>query len=156
MKYKMVVLSAVVGVLVVIAALTTDRAVAQNGTTKGSAAELQLLVRIPRLPGGKEPPPTSSLLNELRGLRTFAVDSFFDIEYLAVTNIGSSGQDGIQAGDSFFDITYRITGDPDFDLLRVSVRGTLANGADPGSVLDELRGTALRTHEIRGHVTLIK
>lgn len=134
---------------------------AQGAPAARGEAQLDLIVAVPQ---GQA---ISKTLETLGSLREFRVDSFFDIDYVSnlgssgedgvrVTNIGSSGQDGVRAAvDSFFDIDYRVFGDPDFDLLKVSARGTLADPSNPGAVLDEV-SAVLKRPPHRGHVTVLK
>ena len=84
---------------------------------------------------------------------------------LEAGNIGSSGLDGVRSDfqiDSFFDIEYRLFGDPDFifgdpDFLTIDIEIVALNltGADPVPVID-LVGAALKGKEFRGHVTVLK
>lgn len=90
-------------------------------------------------------------------------------EVLQAGNIGSSGQDGVRSDfqiDSFFDIEYRLFGDPDFlfgdpDFLTIDIELVALNltGVSPIPVIDSV-GDALREHpgmtEYRGHVTVLK
>lgn len=131
------------------------------GGTKGGA-ELDLVVSVPITPGGS---PATDLEEALRGQSDFQVDSFFDVEYSRVApvrNIGSSGLDGVRASsfnvDSFFDVTYEIFGDPDFDLLRVSATGVLADPLNPGAAAEAVRRAAqkLGGTVFYGHVTVLK
>ena len=89
-------------------------------------------------------------------------------EVLKAGNIGSSGEDGVRWQiDSFFDVTYRLFGDPDFDTGKLTRTGTwdtemvalsLAS-ADPVPVIDRV-GDVLsnlgKMTECRGHVTVLK
>lgn len=135
-------------------------------------AQLDLLVSIPVLIGGGDSPTAfGDILEELRGLREFSVDSFFDVAYTRVySNLGSSGLDGARFSvDSFFDVElfgdpdfglfgdpdFDIFGDPDFDLFRISALGTLTDPSNPGRVLDEV-DLVLKGHKHHGHITVLK
>jgi hypothetical protein len=85
---------------------------------------------------------------------------------LSAGKIGSSGQDGVYSYqiDSFFDITYRLFGDPDFDFVRtgtidIEIVALNLTSADPVAVIDavgrELSGKGKMT-DYRGHVTVLK
>lgn len=122
-------------------------------------AQLDLVFAVPAGSSMEE------IVTALRGQKAFNVDSFFDIDVsplASVPNIGSSGLDGVRASsfnvDSFFDITYEIFGDPDFDMVAMSVLGTLADPTNPGAVLDAVRDVLgqSRAVEFRGHVTVLK
>jgi hypothetical protein len=89
-------------------------------------------------------------------------------EVLQAGNIGSSGQDGVRSDfqiDSFFDVEYRLFGDPDFlfgdpDFLTIDIEIVALNltGVSPIPVIDRV-GDALRRPgmtEYRGHVTVLK
>jgi hypothetical protein len=60
--------------------------------------------------------------------------------------------------DAFFDITYEIFGDPDFDMVSMSVPGTLTDPTNPGAALDAVRDVLgqSRAVEFRGQVTVLK
>ncbi len=127
-------------------------------------AQLDLLVSIPVLIGaGDSPTAFGDTLEEIRSLREFSVDSFFDVEYTRVySNLGSSGLDGARFSvDSFFDVEifgdpdFGLFGDPDFDLLRISALGTLTDPSNPGRVLDEV-DLVLKGHKHHGHVIVLK
>ena len=143
----------------------------QSETVQGAQeprgeAQLDILISIPVLLGPDGfPAPTeyADTLEEIRSLKGFSVDSFFDVEYTRVySNIGSSGLDGARFSvDSFFDVElfgdpdFGLFGDPDFDLLRISALATLTDPSNPGRVLDEV-DLVLRGHKHRGHVTVLK
>ena len=101
---------------------------------------------------------------------------------LCAANIGSSGLDGVSAPscvddegkpvtsdwqiDSFFDVTYDIFGDPDFDTaftVDIELVALSLTGADPVAVLDAVddaissdKKTVKKKHKHRGHVTILK
>lgn len=125
-------------------------------------AQLDLVVSVPITPGGS---PATDLEEALRAQGEFRIDSFFDVEYArvaSVPNLGSSGLDGVRASsfnvDSFFDVSYEIFGDPDFDLLRVSATGVLADPTNPGAATEAVRRAAqkLGGSVFYGHVTVLK
>ena len=87
----------------------------------------------------------------------------------AVSNIGSSGQDGVRV-DSFFDVEYQIdsffditvesnTKSFDTEILSMDLSGSpKSRGLDPGaviqSVISAVRGIDGTVHH--GHVTILK
>ena len=96
---------------------------------------------------------------------------------LCAANIGSSGLDGVSAPrcdpdpftsdwqiDSFFDVTYSIFDDPDFDefglrTVEIELVALSLTSADPVKVLDDVDAAltlALKKHKHRGHVTVLK
>lgn len=93
---------------------------------------------------------------------------------LCAANIGSSGLDGVSACpkpdandwqiDSFFDVTYSIFDDPDFDefglrTVEIELVALSLTSADPVKVLDDVDAAlteALKKHKHRGHVTVLK
>ena len=83
------------------------------------------------------------------------VDSFFDITYCA--NIGSSCLDGHQV-DSFFDIFYSVAPDLDTEMVALSLKCTLDNPNDPGFAIDVVKAAAVRAGGTvyYGHVTVLK
>ena len=73
-----------------------------------SEADVELIVRVAK-PGSSSLVVSNIGSSGEDGVR-FSVDSFFDI--LVVSNIGSSGEDGVRFSiDSFFDIFYDIAAD---------------------------------------------
>jgi hypothetical protein len=148
-------------------------------------AQLDLIVTLPRQSTTDEDGTVTSksasiapVLAALNEAGAFTVDSFFDIDFvrtsetdergksgMRVSNIGSSGEDGRYEGprlsssnvDSFFDISWELFGDPDFDVLRISAIVTLGDPSNPGLALDgvelALKGRG-NTHY--GHVTVLK
>jgi len=89
---------------------------------------------------------------------SFNVDSFFDISY--TSNIGSSGIDGFQV-DSFFDITYRISGDKggfDTEMVSMQLRATLDDPAGGAAAIDRIRAAVSQAggRTYYGHVTVLK
>ena len=88
----------------------------------------------------------------------FVVDSFFDVFY--VRNIGSSGQDGVRASfDSFFDITYELElRTIETEMVAMSLTGTYSGDLNPASLLDRVRGpSGVASPEVTyGHVTILK
>ncbi len=150
------------GALAMFAGVAAAQPTGQSAGGVRGEAQLDLVVSVPITPGGS---PATDLEKVLRSLREFQVDSFFDIEYARVapvSNIGSSGLDGVRASsfqvDSFFDVSYQIFGDPDFDMLRVSATGVLADPANPGAATDAVRRAAekLGGSVFYGHVTVLK
>jgi len=88
---------------------------------------------------------------------------------LAAGNIGSSGEDGVYSYqiDSFFDVSYRLFGDPDFDTTKITKTGTIdieivalnLTSASPILVIDavekNLASIGAMT-DYTGHVTVLK
>ena len=92
-----------------------------------------------------------------------------DSAALVVSNIGSSGEDGVSACgesdfqvDSFFDIAYRIEPPPDrtiqTEMLSMPLTGTLLTPDNPGEAMDDLRCQveAAGGDIYYGHVTILK
>lgn len=99
---------------------------------------------------------------------------------LCAANIGSSGLDGVNAPtcesdpddtlassdwqiDSFFDVEYRLFGDPDFDVplrtVDIELVALSLKSADPVEVLDRVEAAltaALKVVDHNGHVTVLK
>ena len=83
---------------------------------------------------------------------------------LTVSNIGSSGQDGVSKKsdfqvDSFFDISYGIDGGKiDIELVALQLRATLSDPSDTAGFLEAVGGaaTAAGGDVYYGHVTILK
>ena len=86
---------------------------------------------------------------------------------LVVSNIGSSGQDGVSAKgspDSFFDIFYEIDFDRpnsatiETEMVAMQLRGTVTSPANPAVALDAIRGAVSSAggDVYIGHVTVLK
>ena len=80
-----------------------------------------------------------------------------------ISNIGSSGQDGVRF-DSFFDIDYQIDFDPpryrtvETEMLSMQLSGRVADPSNPGTALDALRRAVsiVGGDVIVAHVTILK
>ena len=118
-------------------------ALAQPTTTdaaQGTQAQIELIVGLGVAPNGTPATPAS-----------------------IVSNIGSSGQDGVRVSDfsvdSFFDITYDATGAKiETEMVAMSLTGTIPDTSNPGVALDAVRSAVAKsggtTHY--GHVTVLK
>ena len=88
----------------------------------------------------------------------FVVDSFFDVFY--VRNIGSSGLDGVSAAfDSFFDITYELElRTIETEIVAMSLTGTFSGDLNSATLLDRVRGPSGVAGPVvnYGHVTVLK
>ena len=92
----------------------------------------------------------------------FQIDSFFDISY--VSNIGSSGEDGVRATsftvDSFFDVTYEMgregcSGCWQTEMVSMQLVGSVPGGTNPGDALDEIVEAIGSGKIAYGHVTVL-
>ena len=76
-----------------------------------------------------------------------------------LSNIGSSGQDGVSASfDSFFDITYQIElRTIETEIIAMQLRGTYPSDLNPALLID-LDGLRIATggDVTYGHVTVLK
>ena len=107
-----------------------------------------------------------SITDTVSGVRSFRVDSFFDITY--VSNIGSSGEDGVRfiappSFDVFFEIDLTVDSAPagtiPTEMVALSLGVTLADPTNPGASLDAVRDAINATGNTVyyvGHVTLIR
>ena len=89
---------------------------------------------------------------------SFGVDSFFDVFYFS--NIGSSGQDGVRysAGfDSFFDVEYR-TLKIETEMVALSLTSSYSISFNGVDLIDKAKEAALVAGGdiIYGHVTILK
>ena len=77
-----------------------------------------------------------------------------------VSNIGSSGEDGVRYGfDSFFDITYEPTFRTiETEIIAVSLTGTYSVGLNEAQIIDKAKmaASAEGGDIYYGHVTVLK
>ena len=166
-----VALGLLAALLAVVTFVTYEPKAQAEAASKGEF-QLELIVS---MPAGTEIGNIVSKI-ESSGKGSYSIDSFFDVTY--VSNIGSSGQDGVRASsfivDSFFDITYEI----DFDTLSrskfptemvaMTLTGTLSDPSKPWVVIDEIRKALEESSDgedregeapdrvFYGHVTVLK
>lgn len=130
-------------------------------------AQLDLILEIPR---SDDPAGLQRSLGDLTELVvsnigssgedgvSFSVDSFFDVFY--ARNIGSSGLDGVRFSvDSFFDIEYQTESQTiDTEILSMSLSGTYSVRLNEAQILDKARAAGLKAggDVIYGHVTILK
>lgn len=157
-------------VAVLVSAAVTGLLVTRPSVEAGrNQAQFDLVLEFPKQsdPGTSPRKPTLGELTELvvsnigssgqDGVR-FAVDSFFDVFY--VRNIGSSGQDGVRFGfDSFFDIEYQ----PKFrtietEMIALSLSGSYSVGLNESQLIDKAKEAAASAGGdiYYGHVTVLK
>lgn len=125
---------------------------AQAATPTKGEFQLDLIVSYP---AGR---PVEQVVSSIRSSGNF--DVFFNITY--VSNIGSSGLDGVRASsfnvDSFFDITYELTrSDFETEMVAMTLSGTLSDPSNPSVLIDDVKkalGTDGRV--FYGHVTVLK
>ena len=114
----------------------------------------------------KTPLDTSGTIDLVEGALArgnYNVDSFFDIMY--VSNIGSSGEDGVSfksspTFDVFFEIDYRTSqaGTFDTEMLSMSLRASPGGGSGPQGAIDVVKEALEKSggNVYVGHVTLIR
>ena len=153
------------GLIAVIAVVGLTVAQPRAGEAAQNRAQIDLVIQI-RCPDGKCRTSLEDLSKRVLsnigssgqdGVRRFVPDSFFDIYYLR--NIGSSGQDGVSASfDSFFDITYQIElRTIETEIIAMQLRGTYPSDLNPALLID-LDGLRIATggDVTYGHVTVLK
>jgi hypothetical protein len=93
----------------------------------------------------------------------YNVDSFFDVMY--VSNIGSSGEDGVSfksspTFDVFFEVDYKTSRGSGFatEMISMSLKGSIGDGTVTQRGLDVVRKAVEKNggHTYVGHVTLIR
>ena len=113
-------------------------AVAQPTTTdaaQGSQAQIDLIVRLGEGPDGRPATPASIVSNigssGQDGVRrsAFVVDSFFDVFY--VSNIGSSGEDGVRVSDFSVDSFFDVTYDTTGATIETEMVAMTLTGSVP-------------------------
>ena len=151
-------------VLVAVVGLIVFRPGAQAASVPKEQDQINLIVDL-----GKEL-SVQSLTETISEVSSFNVDSFFDIMY--VSNIGSSGQDGVRfqsspTFDVFFDVFFEVDGpsdDPDgaaipVEMVALSLTGTLSDPDNPAEAIDEIRQAITDSGGntgYLGHVTVLK
>ena len=128
------------GLIAVIAVVGLTVAQPRAGEAAQNRAQIDLVIQI-RCPDGK--------------CRT----SLEDLSKRVLSNIGSSGQDGVSASfDSFFDITYQIElRTIETEIIAMQLRGTYPSDLNPALLID-LDGLRIATggDVTYGHVTVLK
>lgn len=163
--------------VVIAVAVATIIVVIQSSTPGASARthdqiQLDLIVTVLPAPDdgtGKNPDgpgPLESTLDIIKGAlsdQDFQVDSFFDVYY--VTNIGSSGEDGVsfRTGgnfDVFFEVDYRISraGTIETEMVALSLTSTAPDPTNPQGAIDAVKRIveARKGRVFYGHVTVLK
>ena len=106
---------------------------------------------------------TLSVISDALSASGFQVDSFFDVYY--VSNIGSSGQDGVsyKAGanfDVFFEIDISISGKSTIptEMVALSLTSTAPDPNNPQGAIDAIKSALEASHSrvYYGHVTVLK
>ena len=150
------------GLIAVIAIVGLAVAQPRAGEAAQAQAQIDLVIKV-RCPDGTcRPSSLGALIENIvsnigssgqDGVR-YRVDSFFDVFFVrSIGNIGSSGQDGVRF-DSFFDITYEIRS-IDIELVALSLTATYSGELNPALVIDEIRGVT-SGDVVYGHVTILK
>ena len=93
----------------------------------------------------------------------YNVDSFFDVSY--VSNIGSSGEDGVSfksspTFDVFFEVEYKTGGARTIqtEMIAMSLKGSIGDGSVAWRGLDVVKNAVKKNggHTYVGHVTLLR
>ena len=167
-KRNIVLLAAGLVAVVAVAGLVVAQPQSEAAQTQ---AQLDLVIEFPVLlpdPDPTRPPPltlgqradlvVSNIGSSGQDGVSFGVDSFFDVFYFR--NIGSSGQDGVRysaAFDSFFDVEYR-TLKIETEMVALSLTGSYSIILNEVDLIDKAKEAALAAGGdiIFGHVTILK
>ena len=150
-----------IGVVVIVGLAVAQTPAGEAAQARGRA-QIDLVIEVPD-------PDINTPLKELTelvvsnigssgqdGVR-FTVDSFFDVFY--VRNIGSSGEDGFKANfDVFFKVEVRRT--IPTEMVAMSLTGTYSGEFNPVTLIDRVRspspGGSTGPRVFYGHVTILK
>ena len=164
---SLVVLAVLIGLAATVGIMLAQPS--ENVAAKGpNQGEVQLEFTV-EIPVGDIPSSIDIPLGDIPS--SVGISTVLDAVRKGVTNIGSSGEDGVRF-DAFFDVFFEVEARFQLDapcqgctartvqteILSMSLSGSPNSGFDPGAVIESVRVSVRRVGGtvVIGHVTLIK